>query len=199
MIEVRFHGRGGQGAVVASNVLANAAAIEGNDVQSFPYFGVERRGAPVSAFNKIDTKPIRNKAQIYEPDYIVILDASLIQGVNVSEGIKENGIIIVNTPLSLEELKPTWDVSKVKTVTTDATGIAIKHGLGSINQPIVNTSILGAFSKITGLVKIESIVQAIHDMVPRRTEDNAKAAQQAYDETINDAIKDHNNDESNDA
>lgn len=181
MIEVRFHGRGGQGAVVASNVLATAAAIEGNDVQSFPYFGVERRGAPVSAFTKIDTKPIRNKAQIYEPDYIVILDASLLQGVPVSEGIKENGIIIVNTPLSLKELAPPWDTSKVKTITTDATGIAIEHGLGSINQPIVNTSILGAFSRITGLVKIESIVQAIHDMVPRRTEDNARAAQHAYE------------------
>lgn len=181
MIEVRFHGRGGQGAVVASNLLANAAAIEGNDVQSFPYFGVERRGAPVSAFTKIDTKPIRNKAQIYEPDYIVILDASLLKGVPVSEGIRENGIIIVNTPLSLTELAPPWDTSKVKTITTDATGIAIEHGLGSINQPIVNTSILGAFSRITGLVKIGSIVQAIHDMVSRRTEDNAMAAQHAYE------------------
>lgn len=185
MIEVRFHGRGGQGSVVASNLLANAAAIEGNDVQSFPYFGVERRGAPVSAFTKIDKKPIRNKAQIYEPDYIVILDASLIQGVPVSEGIKEDGIIIVNTPLTLEELAPPWDTTKVKTVTTDATGIAIDHGLGSMNQPIVNTSILGAFAKITGLVKIESIVEAIKDMVPRRTEDNAKAASQAYEVTQN--------------
>lgn len=183
MIEVRFHGRGGQGAVVASNLLANAAAIEGNDVQSFPYFGVERRGAPVSAFTKIDNKPIRNKAQIYEPDYVVILDSSLIKAVNVSEGIKENGIIIVNTPLSLEKLNPTWNVNKVRTVTVDATGIAIEYGLGSINQPIVNTSILGAFSRITGLVKIESIVEAIYNMVPRRKEDNVKAARNAYEVT----------------
>jgi len=180
MIEVRFHGRGGQGAVIASNLLANASAREGKDVQSFPYFGVERRGAPVTAFTKIDDKPIRNKAQIYTPDYIIILDASLIKGVNVSEGIKEDGVIIVNTPLSLEELAPPWDA---KTITTDATGIAIEHGLGSINQPIVNTSILGAFSKITGLVKIESILEAIHDMVPRRKEDNARAAKKAFEVT----------------
>ena len=183
MIEVRFHGRGGQGAVIASNLLANAAAIEGKDVQAFPYFGVERRGAPVTAFTKIDDKPIRNKAQIYTPDYVIILDSSLIKGVNVSEGIKEGGIILVNTPLSLEELAPPWDMNKVKTITTDATGIAIEHGLGSINQPIVNTSILGAFAKVTGLVKIDSILEAIHNMVPRKKEDNVKAAKKAYEIT----------------
>ena len=181
MIEVRFHGRGGQGAVVASNLLANAAAIEGKDVQSFPYFGVERRGAPVTAFTKIDEKPIRNKAQIYTPDYIVILDASLIRGVPVADGIKEGGIIIVNSPLSVEELAPPWDPAAIRTVTTDATGIAIEFGLGSVNQPIVNTSILGAFARITGLVKIQSITEAITDMVSRRTEANINAAVRAHE------------------
>lgn len=180
MIEVRFHGRGGQGSVVASNVLANAAAIEGNDVQSFPYFGVERRGAPVSAFTRIDDKPIRIKSQIYEPDYVVVLDASLIQGVNVVEGLKKDGLVIVNTPFTFEELAPPWDA---RTITTDATGIAIEHGLGSVNQPIVNTSILGALAKSTGLVRIESIIAAIRDMVSRRTEDNARAAMKAYEKT----------------
>ena len=183
MIEIRFHGRGGQGAVVASNLLANAAAIEGNDVQSFPYFGVERRGAPVTAFTRIDHKPIRVKSQIYEPDYVVVLDASLVTGVNVTEGLKKDGLVIVNTPLSLEELSPPWDVETTKTITTDATGTAIEFGLGSVNQPIVNTSILGAFSKVTGLVKIDSIVKAIEDMVPRRKEDNIKAAKKAYEIT----------------
>ena len=180
MIEIRFHGRGGQGAVVASNLLANAAAIEGNDVQSFPYFGVERRGAPVTAFTRIDNRPIRVKSQIYEPDYVVVLDASLVTGVNVTEGLKKNGLVIVNTPLSLEELSPPWDA---KTITTDATGTAIEFGLGSVNQPIVNTSILGAFAKVTGLVKIDSIVKAIEDMVPRRKEDNIRAAEKAYEIT----------------
>ena len=180
MIEVRFHGRGGQGAVVASNLLANAAAIEGNDVQSFPYFGVERRGAPVSAFTRIDNKPIRLKSQIYEPDFVVVLDASLVNAVDVSAGIKEGGLILVNTSLFLDELKPDWDA---KTITMDATGIAIDFGLGSRNQPIVNTSILGAFSKVSGVVKIESIVEAIYDMVPRRQDDNAGAAKKAYEVT----------------
>ena len=165
---------------MASNLLANAAAIEGNDVQSFPYFGVERRGAPVSAFTRINDKPIRIKSQIYEPDYVIVLDASLVTGVNVTEGLKDGGIMIVNTPKLPEEIQTDW---KGKIVTTDATAIAIEHGLGSVNQPIVNTSLLGAFARVSEVVKIESIIEAIHDMVPRRAEDNASAAQAAYDRT----------------
>ena len=97
MIEIRFHGRGGQGAVTAANILAEAAFREGNDVQAFPYFGVERRGAPVTAFTKIDKKPIRVKSQIYEPDYVVVLAPQLVQAINVAEGLKPDGIVIINT------------------------------------------------------------------------------------------------------
>lgn len=181
MIEIRFHGRGGQGAVTAANILANAAFIEGNDVQSFPYFGVERRGAPVTAFTRIDSKPIRIKSQIYKPDYVIVLDEILLQSINVAEGLKDEGILLINTRKKPKEIQIEW---KGKITTVDATKIAIKYRLGSKNQPIVNTSILGGFSKATDKIKIESIVQSIKQMAPRKKEENAEAAKEAYENLI---------------
>ena len=105
MIEIRFHGRGGQGAVVASRLLAVAAAGEGKDVQSFPFFGVERRGAPVTAFTKIDSGRIYVKSMIYEPDYVVVMDPSLLTAVDVTSGLKEDGVLLVNSGRSPEEMK----------------------------------------------------------------------------------------------
>ena len=181
MIEIRFHGRGGQGAVTAANILANAAFIEGNDVQSFPYFGVERRGAPVTAFTRIDRKPIRIKSQIYKPDYVVVLDEVLLEAVNVSEGLKKGGILLINTMKKPKEIKTSW---KGKIATVDATSVAITYRLGSRNQPIVNTSILGGLSKIGNMVKIESIVQSIKEMAPRKKEENARAAKEAFEKVV---------------
>ncbi|MEM3493904.1 MAG: 2-oxoacid:acceptor oxidoreductase family protein, partial [Thermoplasmata archaeon] len=97
MYEIRFHGRGGQGAVIASNLLAEAFFIEGYDVQAFPYFGVERRGAPVTAFTRADTKPIRVKMQIYEPNYVVVLDPSVMLKTDVTSGLKQGGFVLINT------------------------------------------------------------------------------------------------------
>ena len=176
MIEIRFHGRGGQGAVVASKVLADAAFREGNDVQAFPYFGVERRGAPVTAFTKIDSVNIRNKAMIYEPDYVVVLESSLIKAVNVTEGLKHNGMVIVNTREDPSKLAQELGASRVATV--DATEIAIRNKLGSRVQPIVNTAMAGAFAKGSGVVSIESVVEAILTL-PRHSERNAQAARDA--------------------
>ncbi|MCK5562096.1 MAG: 2-oxoacid:acceptor oxidoreductase family protein, partial [Thermoplasmata archaeon] len=105
MIEIRFHGRGGQGAVVASNILAEAAFREGKDVQAFPYFGVERRGAPVTAFTKIDEKPIRVRSQIYEPDHVIVLDQSLLRSIDVAQGIKPGGLILVNIDKTPGEIR----------------------------------------------------------------------------------------------
>ena len=180
MIEIRFHGRGGQGAVTGANILAIAAAKEGKDVQAFPYFGVERRGAPVTAFTKIDDRPIRIKSQIYEPDYVVVLDASLIKAVNVTQGLKNGGLVIINTDKEPGSVKGV----EGRIATVDATTIAVKHHLGSKEAPIVNTAILGAFAKATGVVKIESIVQSILESAPAKKKENAKAAKEAYEKVV---------------
>ncbi|MGA1873230.1 MAG: 2-oxoacid:acceptor oxidoreductase family protein [Thermoplasmatota archaeon] len=179
MIQIRFHGRGGQGAVVASQVLADAAFREGKDVQAFPYFGVERRGAPVTAFTKIDDRHIRDKSMIYTPDYVIVLEASLIQAVNVTEGLKDGGMVLVNTEEDPNVIAKEIGVDRVACV--NATKIALDNKLGSKVQPIVNTAIVGAFAKASGLVTIGSVESSILTL-PRFAERNAKAAREAYDE-----------------
>jgi len=177
MIEIRFHGRGGQGAVVASNILAKAASAEGKDVQSFPYFGVERRGAPVTAYTRIDDQRIRLKSQIYEPDYVIVLDPYLMGYIDVTEGLKKDGSLLVNTHKRPGELDIDWNG---KLYTLDATRIALKHRLGSVNSPIVNTSILGAVPKLTGMVSWESLKEMIWNTVPVKKDENVQAAEEAH-------------------
>ena len=177
MIEVRFHGRGGQGAVVASQILAEAAFSEGMDCQAFPYFGVERRGAPVTAFTKLDKQHIRDKSMVYEPDYVVVLEASLLTAVNVTEGLKKDGLVLVNTEEDPDKIAKDLGVKRVACV--NATNIAIRNRLGTSVQPIVNTAIVGAFAKATGVVTIDSVEKAIMQL-PRHPEANAKAAKEAY-------------------
>ncbi|HHD15132.1 MAG TPA: pyruvate ferredoxin oxidoreductase [Euryarchaeota archaeon] len=179
MIEIRFHGRGGQGAVVASRIIAEAAFREGKDVQAFPYFGVERRGAPVTAFTKIDDRHIRNKSMIYEPDHVIVLEASLIQAVDVTQGLKKDGMVLVNTESDPDEIRRQLDFDNVAVV--NATKIALDNQLGSKVQPIVNTGITGAFARASGLISIESVEAAIMNIVPRYPEKNAKAARDAYE------------------
>jgi len=181
MIEIRFHGRGGQGAVTAANILANAYAMEGNDVQAFPYFGVERRGAPVTAYCRADRKSIRVKAAVYEPDFVIVLDPSLLGYVDFTEGLKDDGIVLLNTTKSPGELDRKW---KARTATVDSTSIALENRLGSRNAPIVNTAVLGAFSKISGTVSIDSVVKAIMEMAPVKKEENARAALQSYERVM---------------
>lgn len=182
MYEVRFHGRGGQGAVMAAQALANAAFLEGNYAVSFPYFGAERRGAPVLAFARVDPKKIRVKTQVYQPDYIVVLDARLIETVNVVEGLKENGMAILNSPLKPEDIDLGMEV---QTATVDATSIA----LDVLGSPITNSAILGAFAAATKLVSIESIEEGIKTVFGARigasaAEKNARAARKAYENTV---------------
>jgi len=177
MIQIRFHGRGGQGSVVASQILVEAAFREGKHVQAFPYFGVERRGAPVTAFAKIDDIPIRDRSEIYNPNYVIVLDPSLVTVINVVEGLKEDGMVLVNTEKSPDEL----ELGNVKAIATvDATSIAIDHGLGSRTAPIVNSAILGAFSKASGIVSLDSLVASIHANAPAKRDENAEAAKDAY-------------------
>ena len=180
MVEIRFHGRGGQGAVKASDILAMAAFREGNEVQAFPFFGVERRGAPVTAFTRISQHEIRIHCYIYEPDIVIVLDPTLIGPVPLTEGLKPNGKIIINS-----ERDPTAfsfpDTKNPTVFTVDCSTIALKYGLGSKASPIVNTAILGAIAKVTELASIESIVEAIKEKIPLYKEKNAQAAQETYD------------------
>ncbi|RLB26052.1 MAG: pyruvate ferredoxin oxidoreductase [Deltaproteobacteria bacterium] len=181
MQEIRFHGRGGQGAVIGSETLAHAFFMEGKYVQAFPAFGVERRGAPVMAFCRVDEQPINLRNQIYEPDHIVVLDSSLIETVNVTEGLKENGIVVINGRATKKYYRNRIrDAFRIFLV--DAGQIAIRHGLGSVTNPIVNTAILGAFAKATGLVSIDAVEKAIMEYVPVKREANRRAARAAYEE-----------------
>jgi 2-oxoacid:acceptor oxidoreductase gamma subunit (pyruvate/2-ketoisovalerate family) len=185
MIELRFHSRGGQGGVIAGKLLAVALFKEGKFVQTFPTFGVERRGAPVMTFVRISDKPIRLRTQVYEPDHLVILDPSLIQYYDVTLGLKKGGIILVNTDKEIGDLNLP---PQFKIVTVNAAHIAIKHKLGSITQPIVNTAVLGALAKATGLVKLESVIAAVKEEVPTKTEANAAAAIEAYNSLVENAL-----------
>jgi 2-oxoacid:acceptor oxidoreductase gamma subunit (pyruvate/2-ketoisovalerate family) len=185
MIEVRFHGRGGQGAVIASNILAEAAFIEGKEVSAFPFFGVERRGAPVTAYTRIAETKIRNKSGIYAPDFVVVMDPSLIEAVNIVEGLKAGGLVLVNTKVNPIKLRKTLKLADDrKLATVRATDIAIKHKLGSKAAPIVNSSLLGAFAKASGVVGLDSLIEAVKKNVPVRVEENAAAAREAFDAVV---------------
>jgi len=178
MIEIRFHGRGGQGAVIAAKTLACAMFMEGKYVQSFPKFGVERRGAPVEAYLRVDDDTILIRNNIYTPDQIVVLDPTLIEAVDVTSGLAKGSLVLVNSNKSPDAFK---ELEGYKVACVDASRIALKYRLGSPSAPIVNTAILGAFAKFTGQVSLESVMKAIVDEVPIKPEANAQAAKEAYE------------------
>lgn len=177
MRELRIHGRGGQGAVVASKILAVAFFREGHWVQSFPAFGVERRGAPVTAFVRISDAHILFRCEITEPDDLIVLDPTLVSAVNVTAGLKPGGTILINSDRPPEAYPELLHHHPVATV--DANTIATRHGLGSKTQPIVNTAITGAFAASTGLLRLESVLAAIEEEVPIHPEENMDAAKEA--------------------
>jgi 2-oxoacid:acceptor oxidoreductase gamma subunit (pyruvate/2-ketoisovalerate family) len=152
--EIRFHGRGGQGAVLAARVLASACAIEGKYVASFPMYGFERRGMPVVAFTRISEQPIREKTQIYTPDAIVVIDPTLLHLPTLFEGLKEGGVLVLNTPRPLTEC-PHPSLKRAGVI--NATQVA----LCEIGRDIPNTCLVGALAKTTGLVGLESILGAM--------------------------------------
>ncbi len=173
MRELRIHGRGGQGSVTAAELIAVAAFEGGVFAQAFPAFGVERRGAPVQAFVRFDDKIIRKRSQVYEPDYIIVQDSTLIKDVNVFQGVKKGGIVIVNT-----EKVPDYKVPEgVKLITIDATTIALK----AIGLPITNTSLMGAFAAASGEIKFSALANALnHRFQKDLAIKNIEAARQAY-------------------
>lgn len=178
--QFRFHGRGGQGAVIGAEILAKAAFLEGKWSQAFPFFGAERRGAPVKAFTRISDREINCRSQIYEPDYVVVLDSKLLETVNVLEGLEPEGMIIINTNKRPEDLDLGFVVA-----TVNATDIALKFDLLIAGMPVVNTAMLGALAKATKEVSMDSISKAILEEWPRRAgELNIASARMAYESTI---------------
>ncbi len=181
LVEIVFHGRGGQGSVTAANLFVAAALKDGNiGVQAFPFFGAERRGAPVRAFARISGEEIHLRSEIYTPDIVIVLDESIMEIVDVLKGLKKDGIILINTTKKSED----FDFSKKYNVATiDATGIALKHDILVGGIPVVNTPILGAIPKILDRVTLKSIQNVIKNKWKGEGgETNVKAAQDAYDE-----------------
>jgi len=181
VIEIRFHGRGGQGAVIASELLAQAAFLEGKHPQSFPFFGVERRGAPVTAFTRIDDAPIQIRTSITTPDIVVVLDSGLMRTINVIAGLKPEGLLLVNTEKPPENLEVAFNG---RLATIDATGIALTHGLGSKSTPITNTAVLGALARASGIVSLDSVRKAVERFVPAKQQANVLAVDDAYERVV---------------
>jgi pyruvate ferredoxin oxidoreductase gamma subunit len=180
LIEIRWHGRGGQGAVTSAELLAQAAISEGKYAHAFPSFGPERRGAPVLAFVRISSRePIRIRAEITQPDVVVVLDPGLLDIVNVAAGLKPEGMLVINTTKSFDDIGARFK-TKCKMAKVDATAIA-REVLGI---PVTNTTMIGALLKATGVVKPESVVEPLRQRFGRLAEKNIKAMQRAYEETV---------------
>ena len=181
MFQVRIHGRGGQGVVTAAELLSVAAFLEGEHAQAFPSFGSERMGAPVMAFCRIDQVPIRLREPVMQPDALIVQDPTLLQQVDLFEGLSSGGYILLNSTRGFEELGLADFIGKFPAGhcrTVPATELAMKH----VGRPLPNAALLGAFSGVTGLLKIESVLAAIHERFPAKiAAANAAAAQAAYD------------------
>ena len=175
MIEIKFRGRGGQGAVVASEILGKAFFMEGKWPQAFSLFGSERRGAPVFGFLRVDDKPILLKCQIKNPDQVLVFDLSLADEDEVFREVKPGGVVLVNTDLEIQHFDK-WRHFRIGLINAGA--IARGAGLGDT----FNTAILGAYVRLTGLVKMETLVSAVKDMVPSKIQANILAVQRSYEE-----------------
>lgn len=179
MYQIRWHGRGGQGAVTAAKIMGAAASLyENYFAQSFPAFGVERRGAPVLAFTKIDNSPILDRSQIYEPDAVVVLDPRLLQSIDVTAGLKPGGQLVINC-----ETLPvgTLPVDRFNCIAIDANKISSTI----LGKPTANTAMVGAFAAASGIISLDSVRKAIADILPDHlVEGNIKVAEAAYEEII---------------
>lgn len=180
MYEIRWHGRGGQGAVTSAKILADAGFRAGfTGVTSAPSFGAERRGAPVTASTRLANERIRVFSQVNDPDIVVVLDESLLEVGGATAGLKPGGVLIVNTTLPASALGVEGDF---RTVTADVTGAATAAGVIVAGTPMVNTAILGSIAAATGLVGLEHIEAAIAEAFPpAAAEKNFRAAQLAYE------------------
>ena len=179
ILEVRWHGRGGQGAWTASELLARAAIYEGKYIQSFPEFGPERMGAPVAAFTRISTEPIQIHCAVYNPDVVAVLDPTLLKTVPVTSGLNEEGSIIINSKENPADTRKMLNTDKGKIWTVPATEIAMRI----LGRPITNTAMLGAVARITEAVKLESIEKVVEERFRRDiAEKNVAVVKEAYKE-----------------
>jgi 2-oxoacid:acceptor oxidoreductase gamma subunit (pyruvate/2-ketoisovalerate family) len=160
--EIRWHGRGGQGAWTASEILAKAAILEGKYIQSFPEFGPERMGAPVKSYTRISEEPINLHCSVYVPDIVVVLDPTILKTVPVSQGLTENGVLIVNTKVTPAEIRKNLNLKAGKVWTVPATEIAIRI----LGRPITNTAMIGAVARATQIISLESIEKAVMERFP---------------------------------
>jgi 2-oxoacid:acceptor oxidoreductase gamma subunit (pyruvate/2-ketoisovalerate family) len=180
LLEFRWHGRGGQGAWTASELLARTALAEGKYIQSFPEFGPERMGAPVTAFTRISTEPIRIHCSVYDPDVVVVLDATLLKAVPVTAGInQDDDVIIINSADDPAKVREDLKVEKGKVWAVPATEIALKI----LGVPITNTALLGAVARATSIVTLEGIEKAIKERFKEQlAEKNFAVIKEAYKE-----------------
>ncbi|MEK6924581.1 MAG: pyruvate ferredoxin oxidoreductase subunit gamma [Candidatus Micrarchaeota archaeon] len=176
-VQIRFHGRAGQGIVTAAEITAMAAAAEGKFVQAFPFFGSEKRGPPVVAFCRISDKPIITHEQVYEPDVVVVADHTIMDAVDVEGGLAKDGIVVINTDKTPSEL----GVKTKKTFTVDGTRLAVEV----LGKNITNTVVLGAMVKATGVVTLASVLAAVRKQFPGEMgEKNAKLVEKAFEKTV---------------
>ena len=178
LIEIRWHGRGGQGAVTSAELVAQAAISESKFAQAFPAFGPERRGAPVQAFVRISDQKILIRAEITQPDIVVVLDPTLVTVAKVTSGLKPNGTLVINTTKTPDQIRQEFGFD-FRIATIDATGIA-KEILG---VPITNTTMVGALIKANNVVKLDSMVEPLNQRFGRLAEKNLNAMKKSYELT----------------
>jgi pyruvate ferredoxin oxidoreductase gamma subunit len=179
LIEIRWHGRGGQGAVTSAELVAQAAINEGKYAQAFPSFTPERRGAPVFAFNRINPEePIRTRSEVDQPDVVIVLDSTLLSILDATAGLKEKGTVIINTKKSTEQVRSEFGLTG-RIAVIDATKIAQEAGI-----PAVNTTMVGALIKATNVITLEAMKEPLEKRFAKVAERNLKAMERAYQETV---------------
>jgi pyruvate ferredoxin oxidoreductase gamma subunit len=183
MIEVRWHGRGGQGAVTAAKILAQAALGEGRHIQAFPEYGAERRGAPVRSFTRISTEPIYIHSPIHNPQAVAVLDYTLLDAVDVTEGLSGDGVLVVNTVENPADIRKKLSLKGRKIFTVDATQISID----CLGRPIPNAPMIGAIMRATGILPLQGVIDGFRSkfadrLRPETVEGNIKAIEKAYEE-----------------
>ena len=181
LLEVRWHGRGGQGAVTAAKILAESAILDGKFIQAFPEYGPERAGAPVKSFTRISSSPIHTHAQVTDPELVVVLDPTLLEVIDVTEGLAEDGTLIVNTNESPKDLRQRLDIKGRKIFTVPATDIAIKE----LKRNIPNTPMIAALVKVTGILDIKTVEKNFKEKYskkfnPQIIEGNLRAKETAF-------------------
>lgn len=174
MKEIRIHARAGQGAITTASLLGYAYFLKGAYPYAFPHFGAARMGAPMNAFVRVDTKPVRLRSQIYEPDYVLVMDATLMRGFNCFSGLKEDGVAIINEKVGADSPKVK---AKQKIFVVPATDIAMK----TIGRPLGNTALIGAFAAATGELDLDTLLEVINKrFTGKAREGNIEAVKQGY-------------------